>query len=288
MPIYEPFCKRQQRERGEFPTTFQTDNIPDKLRGQAILILRNYLGETGQHNLGEIYAAIVEVISEELGIHDVNHKYLLDVWFSPKGDDKIFLSVIELSIRMRRGLIKDNFGNDDGFNFYYSTKGTTEEMIDDLNTRFKENGYGYQIENDTLIPIDDAYTHSEAVKPAIVLMVDEGFKGSLSEFMQAFEAYKSGNFKECLRECSNSIESVLKQIFDENVWTLPKKHQAAQLFEEALKYKLFPSYMLAHFSALASTVRDGVPTIRNNAAGHGGGTEIIEVDDFMARYVINL
>ncbi len=226
---------------------------------------------------------------EELGIYSIDQSSMIYTWLNSPKDPEIILSVLEYAIKIRYNSIINRFGGDEqSFNIVYGVQGTTLEMVEDINVRFRENGYGYQIENQTIMPIDSTYTHSEAVKPAIILLVDNDFKGSLNEFMRAFDAYKNGNVKECIRECSNSIESTLKQIFEENIWEMPRKHTAVQMLDAAMKEGLFPTYMLAHFNALISTVSSGVPTIGNNTARHGDGAEILEPPDYMARYVINL
>ena len=288
MPIYEPFIKRQRRLRGEFPDVFQTEEMPEQLREQINHILRDGIGSVGGDHGGKIYNLIEGVLIRELGLPKSPNRYITN-WLSSSQNAEIILSIVEMALRIRKRFVEQaRLDSERIYNSYNELASSTEEMVDELNIRFRENGYGYQIENLTIIPIDSTYTHSEAVKPSISLLIDQNFTGPLDEFMRAFAAYKSGNFKECLRECSNCIESTLKQIFAENKWVMPKKHTASFLVNSAKENGLFPSYMMAQFNALISTVSDGVPTLGNQAARHGQGPTPVELPDYVTRYAINL
>ena len=46
--------------------------------------------------------------------------------------------------------------------------------------------------------------------------------------------------------------------------------------------------MKSEFTSLDSLLRSGIPTIRNNYAGHGDGSEERLVEDYLARYAINV
>ena len=44
------------------------------------------------------------------------------------------------------------------------------DTIEEMNQRFRENGVGYQYENDQIIRVDSEFIHAEAVKPALQLL----------------------------------------------------------------------------------------------------------------------
>jgi hypothetical protein len=65
-----------------------------------------------------------------------------------------------------------------------------DDVIEELNQRFKEHGIGYQFVEGELIRIDFEFVHAEAVKPALSLLHQAGFDGPSDEFIRAFEHYR--------------------------------------------------------------------------------------------------
>ncbi len=51
---------------------------------------------------------------------------------------------------------------------------------------------------------------------------------------------------------------------------------------------LIPTFMQTHFTALKSTLKNGVPTVRNRLGAHGQGSEEIEVPESIAAYTLHL
>jgi hypothetical protein len=49
-----------------------------------------------------------------------------------------------------------------------------------------------------------------------------------------------------------------------------------------------PSFWNSHFSALRGTLEAGVPTARNKLGGHGQGSQVVEVPEYIVAYVIHL
>ncbi|NJL59598.1 MAG: hypothetical protein HC887_08105 [Desulfobacteraceae bacterium] len=54
--------------------------------------------------------------------------------------------------------------------FVTNIKCTPDDAIDELNSRFKEHGVGYQYESGELIRVDSQFLHAEAVKPTLNLL----------------------------------------------------------------------------------------------------------------------
>ena len=103
-----------------------------------------------------------------------------------------------------------------------------KETFDDLNTRFRDHGVGYQFEPEAgklgeIIRVDSQYTHSKVVRPALNLLSDPMYKSANKEFLKAHRDYRKGDYKSCISECSNAFESVLKIICDNNSWGIWKE-----------------------------------------------------------------
>jgi hypothetical protein len=60
------------------------------------------------------------------------------------------------------------------------------------------------------------------------------------------------------------------------------------LIDIVLKNRLIPENMQAFFSGLISTLKSGVPTIRNNFGAHGKGIEDKSVPDYLVSYTLHL
>ena len=69
---------------------------------------------------------------------------------------------------------------------------------------------GYRYESGQIIRVDSEFTHSEVVKPALLMLSDPMYEGANAEFLSAHEHYREGRYKECLNECLNAFESCIK------------------------------------------------------------------------------
>jgi AbiJ N-terminal domain 4 len=293
MPVFEPFFKRRQRERGEFPEIFQTERMPRKLQLQLYEIYKEISGGSGDFSSNNMTRLILNILQrenpEKFRHYNFNLVFLEDIFVSKNSseNDEYVLSIIEMSIQFNPSVLGSYYGG------YHHSRGDkpTENLdilVTEINARMKENGYGYQIEEGCLIPIDSTITHQEAVKPAILLMKNDNFQGALQEFMDAFEAYKSSNAEECIRLCGNAIESTLKQIIFERGFAPPKNQTASPMFELLSINNIVPAYLSTHYTSLFSMLKSGVPTVRNNSGGHGTGVQTRDVPDYLARFVINM
>lgn len=293
MPVFEPFFKRRQRERGEFPEVFQTERMPYKLQLQLYEIYKEISGGSGDFSSNNMTKLILNVLQrenpEKFRHYNYNLVFLEDIFVirNSSENDEYVLSIIEMSVQFHLSVLNSFYG---GYNHLRGDKPTEnlDSLVTEINTRMKENGYGYQIEESSLIPIDSTVTHQEAVKPAILLMKSGDFQGALNEFMDAFEAYKSDNSEECIRLCGNAIESTLKQIISERGLTPPKSQTASPMLELLSNNNIVPIYLTTHYTSLFSMLKSGVPTVRNNSGGHGAGVEARNVPDYLARFVINM
>ena len=63
---------------------------------------------------------------------------------------------------------------------------------------------------------------------------------------------------------------------------------AAILINTVLNNELIPRYLQSHLSGLKKVLASGVPTVRNKEAGHGQGSEPVNVPEYLAAYVLHL
>ena len=291
MPAVELFSKRQKRLRGESIDVYSYEELPEKLRIQIVHIIKDTIGQdTFGNKSRSAYDYIHKTLCKEFGLFSLQKyshcdeeailNYFLDA------DYEECLDIIEISFR----IIEDYVGR----NYHVYKQDTNsrqdpEDAISELNLRFKESGIGYQFESGELLRVDSKFIHSEAVKPALYLLKSTPeFEGANDEFLSAHDHYRHKRFKECLNDCLKSFESLMKAIHDKHSWEYGKKDTAHKLIESCLSNNLVPAYLQSQFSALRTLLETGVPTIRNNEGGHGQGSEISNVPDHLASYILHL
>ena len=192
------------------------------------------------------------------------------------------LDAIELSFKVINRMTRD-------WEYLHRSncKQIADDAIEELNVRFREQGVGYQFEGE-IIRVDSTFLHAEAVKPVLALLREPEYKGAQAEFLTAHDHYRHGRKKETLNECLKAFESVMKGICAKRRWTYDPNAQAKTLLQTLFDNGLIQPFWNSHFSALRSTLECGVPTARNKLGGHGQGTEVVDVPDFLVGYVLHL
>ena len=314
---YELFSKRQKRLRGEVPDVYQYETIPRELRVQIFYIWQKVWGEVYYNYDEELqgsklamgaYSSIDATLREEygmltLGKWDSVYEIVRDFLLETEDTEKV-IDVIEVSFRYIDQVVRDTFNASMDFeksppnkipilavpNNLVSTRCgiSPDEAIDQLNCRFREHGIGYQYESGQIIKVDSQFVHSEVVKPALSMLSDPIYKGANEEFLKAHEHYRKRNYKDCVNNCLKAFESCLKIICQKNSWNYSEKDTANRLIEIVFKHNLIDPRMTCHFTALGSTLKSGVPTVRNNQSGHGQGPKEVVVPEYIASYILHL
>lgn len=155
-----------------------------------------------------------------------------------------------------------------------------EELAKELNHRFRENGVGYQYTNGRLIRVDSLYLHENTVKPALALLLEDGFAGPNEEFMSAHQHFRHGRHEEAITDACKAFESTIKAICTARDWPYDEKAAASGLVRFILDRGLVPSYFEQHLM--------GVATIRNKMATHGAGVAPREPDERFAAYALHV
>ena len=166
-----------------------------------------------------------------------------------------------------------------------------KDTFDELNVRFREHGIGYRFEpgSGQIIRIDSEYIHSEVVCPTLSLLTDPIYKSANDEFLNAHKAYRNGDYKSCISECSNAFESVLKIICANNGWASEKKKPTSKdLLDTVYKERLLPIHTKSFFNGVRAGLEHGIPATRNEIAAHGQGNKEVSVPIYMAEYMINI
>lgn len=261
------------------------DELPRKLRVQFKFIMDDLLKDI-IFSYNEIHKMLCEKYGElslsskhQLGVKD--KETLTEVLIREDYDFELIFDLMELSIRYK---IKDMSGNyfDDDINRYIVK---IQKLI---NQRFKESSVGYEMINGQIIRKDSEITFTEIIRPTINLTYNELFENVNVDFVNAIKEYQTGDNKDCLVKLLRAFESTLKIICDENGWEYNETERCSKLINICFDNDLVPQEMKSEFTSLNSLLQSGIPPVRNNYAGHGEGGEERVVEDYLARYAINV
>lgn len=293
MSIFDLFSKRQKRLRGEVPDVYQYEEIPEKFRVQVVHIVRDTVGVEQTYNrfANEVYETMHRILCKEYGVFSLkdrcssNFEAVFD-HFLKEDECERCLDIIELAFKIINTHVREQEWN---FRQSLGVCQSPDDSIEELNSRFKEAGIGYQFESGELIRVDSQFIHSEVVKPVLQLLSSKDkYKGANNEFLCAHEHYRHKRYKECLNDCLKSFESLMKAIHDINSWPYSRNDTAKKLISSCLDNKLVPEYLQNQFSSIRALLESGIPTVRNKEGGHGQGSEVSMVPEHLASYTLHL
>jgi hypothetical protein len=299
MGLWDRYSLRSRLESGDPVDVYQYDQIPDSMRVRVIQIALEVLGipsfvlPVSKKPSDDAWNAIVRVIRRSRGIQPLS-----------KGTDNAVAEVAkylkhEPSVEHTLDAIQEIFqhiqaeADHHDFEWYDARREVGDNScpisaINELNQWFKEERIGYQFENGLIVRIDSQYAHAEAIKPALGLLRDPKYAGANAEFLAAHEHYRYGRHKECLGSCSNAFESTMKIICELRGWQIENNATASKLIKTCLDNNLLPKFSEQQLTSVRTALESGVPTIRNKRAGHGQGSEIVEVPPHFASYALHL
>ncbi len=298
MPVYDIYSKRKkQQEIAGQPDIYKYDEIPEGLRIQVIHIWQTAIGtwQKGNYDYSKeppdsIWIAIHDILCRELGLFSLGKEEGMPftkcrTFLLEESNIDNILSLIEVSFRMiERVCSKLSTGEK-------SIAEITQEpddAINELNTRFKEHGIGYQFAGGIIVRMDSQYMHTQAVLPAISLLKQPGFEGASEEFLDAHKHYREGKNKDAISNALKAFESTMKSICSLMDWEFPANATAKPLIDICIGNGLIPKPLQGYFGSLRATLESGLPTISNRLARHGQGKKRITVPDHYAAYMLHL
>ena len=287
--VVDLFFKRKKRERGEYPDVYQYQNLPQEFRNQVFHIWNEAIGQDFESDWNTTPNRLLlqdcyKILCKELGVLYLKDEYF-DSYFIEivnyflKANTEVALSIIELMQLTIEAYTKNNH------TFY---QGVYDQITSEINQRFKENGVGYQLEDNKIIQIDSQYIHAETIKPTLAVLNQKIYQGAQEEFLKAHEHYRHQRYQETMVECLKAYESTIKIIMKKRGWEYNTNDTADALTGKLLQKGLVPNYLLQYFKSLKNTLTAGTPTVRNNEAGHGQGNELKEIPDYLVSYVLHI
>ncbi|MGI9250608.1 MAG: STM4504/CBY_0614 family protein [Pseudohongiellaceae bacterium] len=293
MAVFNIFSKRQKRLRGEMPDVYVYDEVPQILRVQISHIIRHTIGDGYDEGFGgPHYKRAHETLCKEYGLFQLEkdtHSPAQDIMlhFLSCKDYGHCLDIIEiLFCAIEKHLTEAPHPDIPMSN---TSSQSPSDAIEELNTRFKEAGIGYEFNSGKLRRIDSKFIHSEVIKPVFTLLKEhKSYKGANEEFLDAHEHYRHKKYKECLVESLKSLESLMKGICTQQKWQFNQNDTAKKLINTCLKNELVPNYLQEQLHSLEKLLESGVPTIRNKEGAHGQGATTTNVPEHYASYALHL
>lgn len=300
MAIFDLFSKRQKALRGEVPDVFTYENLPNALRVQIVHIWTDTLGsdrdyyDTYGHadSVRSAYKFIVDTLCREYGLFKLPtaEKYTERMYLNELANYLLQVDEVEKQL----DIVELGFKYIDRLTREYRHLGRSnasecaDDAINELNSRFKEHGVGYQFVEGEIVRVDSELLHVEAVKPALRLLNEKKYKGAQQEFLSAYEHYRHGKHKESLNDCLKSFESTMKAICDKRKWPYRPNATAKTLIQVCFDNGLVPPFWQQHLSSLRSLLESSIPTGRNKLSGHGQGATPTVVPDYLVAYMLHM
>lgn len=287
--------KRQRAEAGK-AKVFREKPIGNKLLTQ----LYHAFGSMDAHFSydNKMIDELVVTLREEIGVLSLTNQLVLADdfylwWFSevPNTSDEqhdMRLTAIELAcqIALEKAIDQDRKS---GHSRSFGKRITPiiSNIVDIVNERMMEDGFGFQFRDDQLIEITSEFTYTEMVEPALALLANPIFEAADDEFRDAFDEFKERNYDDCIADCGNAFESVIKVIAAQKGWDdVQSTDPASKLIEALYRHELIPSWMQEQMKGLKLTLQ-GVPTVRNKEASHGAGETPRQVSKELAAYQLH-
>ncbi len=275
------------------PEISNHDDISDKLKNQVSFIWSNFFEQKSfpKDAVKEIREIIYKTIKEESGLktlysngqyHDEDPVRQVDnYFFNLKETDEALDSIHIIFYYMN--LLQQFFDD----KYYTKNPYRYESALEDLNTRFRENGFGYELINDKIIKISNKTLHAETITNTINLLNNSTFENANEEFLKANDHFRHKRFQETLNECLKAFESTMKIICKENKWIFNEEKDAAKdLITHLFTNQFLKSYQDNYFTSLRQLLTTNIPTIRNKNSGHGQGSEKKIVPESLAKYLL--
>lgn len=228
MPILELYSTRN---KGIYPDTYQYEYPSEKLRMQIAKIIGDAIGKEEHYFSGygteaspsnELFNFAHELLSKEYGKETLNnysrgHYKWAKKLLCHEGNVECFLDALELFCTLILSHVEPNFNS---FSIKGGANQKPRDAINEINERMKRDGFGYEYLDGIIIRVDQAFIHSEVTKPALYLL--SKFEGARHEFLSAHEHYRHERYEEALNDCNKSLESLLKNVCENEHWDYKK------------------------------------------------------------------
>lgn len=291
--MFETYERRRQvAQRAGQKDVFTYNEVPSFLRRQLKIILTDSIGIYGDEyqpfKANGWWQAISEIMEKEIASFPAKSygstSYSRAMHFL-EGEQDIdrWLSFVELACR-----VLNNLDDEYSRTRERGAKQAGKSAIEEINTRFRQNGLGYEFAAGEIVRVDNEFVHAEIVKPALALLSESAYEKANEDFRTAHRHYRSGEWKDAIVAANRAFESALKAICHLRSWTFDRSARASDLIKIVVKHGLLPDHLDAGLSAYVAMMKTGLPSVRNDAGGHGASPIDPPVSEHLAGYAINM
>lgn len=300
----KPFFRRKQEERGEIPQIYQRKNIPQTLKTQIWLELKQtgkILIDASSDITSPSYIPFWNIVSVavynklqkdtgSLGVNQLdyyaNDSYLQGLFFNGiKGfnPDEIMLTIVE-----------------DILNFYLKSLDNFSELIDkrkfilgiidSVNYRFRESrvGYQYNIDSNCILPFDDEIIFKNAIEPTFNYLNISGYEKAKSSYKSAYEYFLDKKYDDCVRHTCLALESAIRTVLQKKGIALSEKDGLSKFIDLLFDNKVIPMEHSDFASGLKNVFKE-IPKFKNKNSGHGlSEFDKRKTSEAKAKLVLNL
>lgn len=296
----KPFFRRKQEERGEIPQIYQRKNIPQTLKTQIWLELKQ--AKKIYVSVGMRYFPLCDFVAVavynklqkdtgslgviQLNYDDAGESYLQDLFFNGiKGfnSDEIMLTIVE-----------------DILNFYLKSLDNFSELIDkrkfilgiidSVNYRFRESrvGYQYNIDSNCILPFDDEIIFKNAIEPAFNYLNISGYEKAKSSYKSAYEYFLDKKYDDCVRHTCLALESAIRTVLQKKGIALSEKDGLSKFIDLLFDNRVIPMEHSDFASGLKNVFKE-IPKFKNKNSGHGlSEFDKRKTSEAKAKLVLNL
>jgi uncharacterized protein DUF7014/HEPN domain-containing protein len=119
-------------------------------------------------------------------------------------------------------------------------------------------------------------------------LAGRGFEKANEDFLVAHRHYREGHGKDAIVAANRAFESTLKAICKLSGWPYPEGARASELVTVVRKNGLFPDHLGNGLDTYVAMMKTGLPSVRNNAGGHGSDPEAPPIPEYLPSYAIHL
>ena len=294
--IFELFSQRNAPKKDI--DVYEYENFPEEFRNQVYYILSDFI-EMYKSNINlpprKIYEYIYKDFVRQKGwktltrtsrTHTISEE--IEFYITDCSDTTDFIDFIELVFCYIDKYLRTQSFFRGRETLFSRESNLADQAINELNYRFRQYGLGYEFVDGRIVKKNNEIIHQKVVKPALSLLHDKRFKGAEEEFLKAFESYQNGNNKDAVLNAQKAFESTMKCICKEKKIKYKEEDSSRTLIKHLIESNFIHLYQENYLNNLEQVLSSGLPTLRNNEAGHGQGDKIKIVENSLVEYAIHL
>lgn len=169
------YSRRKRQSQFTGLDVYQYDTVPARLRVQVAQMFNDGLGKyTDDYghltDTAFLYRSIVGLLRREVAVHELvrhcqNEQMELLRWIETSPSVNEWLDAIEASVRTIDKIVGGDWGR-----YSRSVRAKPESIVEELNGRFREEGFGYQYVDGDILRVDAEIIHRDVVLPALLLL----------------------------------------------------------------------------------------------------------------------